>query len=304
VAAIEALIALLNTTPSSTVHETTVVLKKNVQRLKESVHNPLALSAGADLFIRYLVSSLKQQEGDPRTRLESFEARRERLLRSGRDFAARAIQARETIASFGATLCADGRTIVTHGASRAVAAILARAAAPPSRRDHRHADAVVRFRVIYVSDELRPRENEHFVAELRARGIPVACITMAAAGHALSIQPRPDAVLVGAEVVTQDNGIISRIGTNVLATLAKQNNVPFYVAAETHKFVRKFVTDNDGMAYGEMGIKQTVVEFQTGGTSTSKTQSEDAVDHTVWPNPRPPHAGVKLGVAWRADLRT
>lgn len=49
-----------------------------------------------------------------------------------------------------------------------------------------------------------------------------------------------DMVLVGAEGLVENGGIINRIGTYQLAIVAAAHKKPLYVAAESHKFARMF----------------------------------------------------------------
>lgn len=258
VAAIESLIALLNTVPSTTVYETLDTVKAHSDRLVASVENPVPLTGGTDLFLQYLVSSLKQQDGT------SFDAVRQHLLRNGRLFASRAIAARNGIAEAGWRFVREGKVVLTHGASRSVTGLLERAAARNGQG---------KFKVVYVRDEARVDESDRVVKELRGKGIPVAEIPEAAVAHVLGLLRQVHMVFVGAEAVTQNGGIISRLGTFQIAQLASRANIPFYVAAETHKFVRKFPLDQR-----DLGFKQQVLDFGTEGASK---QPKDAVDYTV-----------------------
>ncbi|KAK5991380.1 Translation initiation factor eIF-2B subunit alpha [Cladobotryum mycophilum] len=255
VAAIESLIILLNTVPSTTVFETLDTVKAYSDRLKASVENPVPLTAGTDLFLQYLVTSLKQQDG-------SFEAVRKHLLRNGRLFASRAIAARDGISEAGWRFVREGKCVLTHGASRTVTGILERAA--------KHLEG--KFKVIYVRDEARAEESNRVVKELRSKGIPVAEIPEAAIAHVMGLLRQVHMVFVGAEAVTQNGGIISRMGTFQIAQLASQAKIPFYVAAETHKFVRKFPLDQR-----DIGFKQEILDFQTEATSKLP---KDVVDYT------------------------
>lgn len=256
VAAIESLIVLLNTVPSTTVFETLDTVKFHSDRLKASVANPVPLTAGTDLFLQYLVSSLKQQDG-------SFDAVRQHLLRNGRLFARRAIAARNGVAEAGWRFVREGKCVLTHGASRSVTGLLERAT--------RNGEG--KFRVVYVRDESRAEESDAVVSGLRSHGIPVAEIPEAGVAHVMGLLRQVHMVFVGAEAVTQNGGIISRIGTFQIAQLAKKANIPFYVAAETHKFVRKFPLDQR-----DIGFKQEVLDFSVDGASK---QPVDAVDYTV-----------------------
>ncbi|XP_020618993.1 translation initiation factor eIF-2B subunit alpha-like [Orbicella faveolata] len=49
-----------------------------------------------------------------------------------------------------------------------------------------------------------------------------------------------DLVLVGAEGVVESGGIINKVGTYQMAVMTKAVNKPFYVVAESFKFVRLY----------------------------------------------------------------
>lgn len=46
---------------------------------------------------------------------------------------------------------------------------------------------------------------------------------------------RVDLVLVGAEGVVENGGIINKLGSYMVAIAAKEHAIPFYVAAESYK---------------------------------------------------------------------
>ena len=47
-------------------------------------------------------------------------------------------------------------------------------------------------------------------------------------------------VLMGAEAVVENGGIVNKLGTYQIAVCAKACNKPFYVAAESYKFARLY----------------------------------------------------------------
>jgi translation initiation factor eIF-2B subunit alpha len=47
-------------------------------------------------------------------------------------------------------------------------------------------------------------------------------------------------VLLGAEGVVENGGVINKLGTYQIALCAKALNKPFYVAAESYKFARLY----------------------------------------------------------------
>ncbi|EPS32600.1 Translation initiation factor eIF-2B subunit alpha [Penicillium oxalicum] len=255
IAAIEALVHVLTHCPSSTISETLDLLEKSTAHLKRSIPNPIGLSAGTDLFQRYLITTLQRPgqlgpAGD-------FKAIRTHLLSNGRLFIRRAKESRQKIAAFGRGFIRDGCTVLTNGGSRAVASLLQKAA------DEEGGPSAVRFRVIYVLSSISQNieepsgepEGMETVRALRAKGVPVATIPESAVAYALG---KTDMVIVGAEGVVENGGIVSRMGTYQIGLLAKAIGKPFYVVAESHKFVRLFP-----LGQYDLPIEQHVVDFKS-----------------------------------------
>ncbi|KAJ5488887.1 Translation initiation factor eIF-2B subunit alpha [Penicillium diatomitis] len=255
IAAIEALVHVLTHCPSSTISETLDLLEKSTAHLKRSIPNPIGLSAGTDLFQRYLITTLQRPgqlgpAGD-------FKAIRTHLLSNGRLFIRRAKESRQKIAAFGRGFIRDGCTVLTNGGSRAVASLLQKAA------DEEGGPSAVRFRVIYVLSSMSKNieepsgepEGMETVRALRAKGVPVATIPESAVAYALG---KTDMIIVGAEGVVENGGIVSRMGTYQIGLLAKAIGKPFYVVAESHKFVRLFP-----LGQYDLPIEQHVVDFKS-----------------------------------------
>jgi len=68
--------------------------------------------------------------------------------------------------------------------------------------------------------------------ELMQEGIPVTLITDSMAGYFMQ-QKKIDCVIVGADRIVANGDVANKIGTYTLAVLAKENKIPFYVAAPT-----------------------------------------------------------------------
>ncbi|KAI1412183.1 putative translation initiation factor eIF-2B alpha subunit [Hypoxylon sp. FL1857] len=274
VAAIEALIEALSQSSAKTVFETMDLIKTQSAKLRHAVRNPVALTHGTDLFQQYLVMTLKQPgpDGKETSSHENFEVVRQHLMRNGRLFAQRAKQAREQIASVAREYVRDGYTILTHGGSRVVGTLLGRAA------ESVMGDARRRFKVIHVVNDARRAESLKVVAALRARGVQVATISESAAAYSMG---KVNMVLVGAEAVTANGGIISRMGTYQLALLANARKKDFFVAAEQHKFGKTFPLDQF-----DLGFDQDILDFHASKGEEGEEEKpatepvEEPVDYT------------------------
>ncbi|KAK4165275.1 translation initiation factor eIF-2B subunit alpha [Cladorrhinum sp. PSN259] len=279
VAAIESLIELMGATPYNTAMELVERVKAEKAKLIACAPNPLPILAGADLFEQYLLKSLRgQAEGTSDSNKPlSFDETRQHLLDNRQLFAQRAKAARDNIAVWGTRYVSDGKVVLTIGGSRTVTKILLRAAQDRSKH----------FKVIYVLDGKSRSENA--VSELRAAGLEVETISVAKVAFVLGAQKKINLVLVGSEAITQNGGIVSGMGTAQLAALTKSINggmKRFYVAAETHKIVRKTPIAYPTLQH--LGIKQKDIgQFEQLGVDVSKDQDagllldeHDEVDYT------------------------
>lgn len=85
-----------------------------------------------------------------------------------------------------------------------------------------------------LANETRPfmQGSRLTVWELQQDDIPVTLLTDNMAGHMMQ-QGRVHAVVVGADRIASNGDVANKIGTYSVAVLAKENGIPFYVAAPT-----------------------------------------------------------------------
>ena len=92
-------------------------------------------------------------------------------------------------------------------------------------------------RVDVIADETRPwLQGLRLTAfELMEDGIPVTVIADNAAGS-LMCRKKIDMVITGADRIASNGDVANKIGTYQVAVLAKENKIPFYVAAPLSTF--------------------------------------------------------------------
>jgi methylthioribose-1-phosphate isomerase len=153
---------------------------------------------------------------------------KQRLITEARAIHEEDLAANRAIGRFGAELIPDGATVLTHCNAGALA----------TGGDYGTALGVVRGardagkRVAVIADETRPfLQGARLTAwELAKDGIPVTLITDSMAGHVMK-QGKVSAVVVGADRIAANGDTANKIGTYMVAVLAKEHNIPFYVAA-------------------------------------------------------------------------
>jgi S-methyl-5-thioribose-1-phosphate isomerase len=138
------------------------------------------------------------------------------------------------IGEHGAKLIKNGDRILTHCNAGALATVDFGTALAPMRVAHRQGKDLF----VYV-DETRPRlQGAKLTAwELNNEGIDHAIIPDNAAGHYM--KDSVDLAIVGADRIVRNGDFANKIGTYSKAVLAKENNVPFYVAAPVSTFDMK-----------------------------------------------------------------
>lgn len=137
------------------------------------------------------------------------------------------IEINKSMGRHGAPLIPDGKTVLTHCNAGALATAgygtalgVIRAAVEAGKK------------IDVFADETRPflQGSRLTVWELQQDNIDVTLITDNMAGHFLR-SGRIGCVVVGADRIAANGDVANKIGTYSVAVLAKENNVPFYVAA-------------------------------------------------------------------------
>ena len=162
-----------------------------------------------------------------RTRQHGLRAIRTALLEEAKAIEREDAETNRAIGRHGQVLLRDGWTILTHcnagglaTAEYGTALGVIRAAVAEGKR------------VRVFADETRPflQGARLTVWELDKDGVPVVLITDSMAGWFLR-RGDVDAVIVGADRIARNGDTANKIGTYSLGVLAKENGVPFYVAA-------------------------------------------------------------------------
>jgi len=138
----------------------------------------------------------------------------------------------EAIGRHGEPLVPDGKTVLTHCNAGALATAgygtalgVIRAAVSAGKK------------IDVFADETRPfLQGARLTAwELQQDGIATTVITDNMAGHFLH-SGRIGCVVVGADRIAANGDVANKIGTYSVAVLAKENGIPFYVAAPVSTF--------------------------------------------------------------------
>lgn len=153
---------------------------------------------------------------------------KERLVEEALSIFHEDIEANRALGRFGGELLKDGDTVLTHCNAGALA----------TAGDYGTALGVVRGaiaagkRIAVIADETRPfLQGLRLTAwELQQDNIPVTVITDNMAGHVMK-SGQINAVVVGADRIAGNGDAANKIGTYMVAVLAREHNIPFYVAA-------------------------------------------------------------------------
>ncbi|MEM2899161.1 MAG: S-methyl-5-thioribose-1-phosphate isomerase [Thermoplasmata archaeon] len=127
----------------------------------------------------------------------------------------------------GEKLIKDGYRILTHCNAGALATVDYGTALAPIRMAHENKKKIF----VYV-DETRPRlQGARLTSwELLNEGIEHAIISDNAAGYFMK-KGEIDLAIVGADRIASNGDVANKIGTYEKAVLARENGIPFYVAA-------------------------------------------------------------------------
>ena len=163
------------------------------------------------------------------------------LLNEAHKILADDIEINRTMGSFGADLLPDKANILTHCNAGALATA-----------GHGTALGVIRSAVeigkniSVIADETRPfLQGARLTAwEMVQEGIPVTLISDNMSGHMMS-HGEIDAIVVGTDRVAGNGDVANKIGTYMVAVLARRHDIPFYVACPLSTIDRSILSGAD-----------------------------------------------------------
>ena len=165
--------------------------------------------------VSYVISRLK------RTPISSVDEGKELVLKVGSEFIDYSLKAVKIIGELGAKRIENGDVILTHCHSTAAVSVIVTA--------HKQG----KVNKVYVK-ETRPKYQGLITAkELAKEGIEVIYIPDSAVRY---VMKDVDKVVIGADTVAANGAVVNKIGTSVVALVAKEARVRVYVATETYKF--------------------------------------------------------------------
>lgn len=218
-AAMKALIIFIQQSKAATIMELRKDLTSVVKSLVAAAPKSLQISAGLEMFTRFITRTASEFVS------VDFDECRNMLVDRGKQYVDKAERSKEKIVSLGDRFIRDGATVLTNSFSKVVTKLLLDVAKKNKR-----------IRVLVT--ESRPDCSGYKTASrLQEAGMMVSVVADSAVAYLIE---KVDLVLVGAEGVCEGGGIINKIGTFPMALIAKQFNKPFYVMAESFKFIRMY----------------------------------------------------------------
>ena len=165
--------------------------------------------------VTYVISRLK------RANPSSIEEAKEFVVRTAEAFIRYSLNAVKIIGELGARRIEYGDVIMTHCHSTAAVSVIV--TAHKQGKVHR----------VYVK-ETRPKLQGLITAKALAdAGLDVILIPDSAVRYYMK---KVNKVVVGADTVAANGAVVNKIGTSMVALVAKEARVRVYVAAETYKF--------------------------------------------------------------------
>lgn len=223
IATLKTLMKVLEEDESTTV----VGLRENVRRAIDclrQIESCVQVESVSEIFLRFITLYV--------SRYDSFEALKKALSTRSKLFLQNGVtSAKERAATLASRFIAKNTKILMHSRSMTVLACLKNA-----NKDNKNI-------FVYVT-ESRPDSSGRQMCDLLTKaGIGNQLVMDASIGIYLE---KVDMVMVGAEGVCSSGGILNKVGTYPLAICAQAINKPFYVVAESYKFIRMYpLNQND-----------------------------------------------------------
>jgi|TARA_B100001971_G_scaffold214153_1_gene250140 translation initiation factor eIF-2B subunit alpha/methylthioribose-1-phosphate isomerase len=198
--------------------------KKDIEKAAETIQKTRPTAQNLFTGINYVLNSIKN--------VSDLSEIKKIVVEKANKFADYDAEACKKIGEYGNSLIKDNFKIETHCNAGWLAFVDWGSALSPIYYAHRAGKNIFVF-----ADETRPRNQGSMLTawELAQENIPHAIIADNAAGYFMK-KGEIDMVIVGADRIAANGDVANKIGTYEKAVLAKENNIPFYVAAPTTTF--------------------------------------------------------------------
>uniref|UniRef100_A0A0R3RJQ8 Translation initiation factor eIF2B subunit alpha n=1 Tax=Elaeophora elaphi TaxID=1147741 RepID=A0A0R3RJQ8_9BILA len=224
-AAIETLMRCIEISKAKTVNELTDELRNAVAAMSTTDHSIPSIRSASELFLRFISLAT------PEENVQEFSILMHKYKERGNIFLERVEMSKTLIAYFAGPFIRNNMRILTHSYSKVVLEVLLNAG---RRGVNAH---------VFVTESCPDKSGKIMIKALEDAGIQCTLILDAGVGY---IMETIDLVMVGAEGVMETGGIINKIGTHPLAVCAKAMHKPFFVMAESIKFVKEYpLSQND-----------------------------------------------------------
>merc|ERR1711939_265935 len=224
-ASMKALASVIEHSGATTFSELFSVLREASETLANESYDPISLSCGASLLLRYITL----QRPSPS---QSFADFKSELVGEINRFMINAESCRGMIAERTSDFIDDGATILVHGHSRVVTQALLHAAHAQNKRLR-----------VYTTESRPFGLGVKTHAVLTSAQPPVECEVVLDSAVAY-IMAKVDMCLVGAEAICESGGLINFIGGLQVAIAARAFGKPVYALAESFKMTRLFPLSN------------------------------------------------------------
>ena len=198
--------------------------KEHIEKASQILKSTRPTANDLSFAINFVEEKMLMNSGINNSKMRAFEAANE--------YSDWSIEVCRAIGEHGNKLIRNNQNILTHCNAGALACVDFGTALSPIRIANYHKKNIF----VYV-DETRPRnQGANLTAwELANEKIPHSIIADNAAGFFMKNKDI-DMVIVGADRIAMNGDVANKIGTYEKSVLAKENNVPFYVAAPLSTF--------------------------------------------------------------------
>jgi len=233
---VQALSRVISTSKALTIMGLTSDIKKAVNLLLQA-KTSIAVNSTCDLFKRYVSRTWLD--------LQDFDLLKTTIEKRSEKFKSNMLLSRQKISKLAVTFIRDGMKILTHGNSKVVIAILVEAAVVQGKRFS-----------VYATESRPYGKISSTVTSLLEKDVPVTIIADSTVAY---IMNSVDLVLVGAEAVVENGGILNSIGTYQISIVAKALGKPFYVACQSYKFTRIYPLNQTEIPNNDSNEKESTI---------------------------------------------
>lgn len=227
----------------TTIHGSCTMIDENISYFIQKIKTHKQMTFQSILTLKSVTEMYRFIAKRTLSKIKEPEKRQEQLIKLGNELIVRFSNCKNNILKFSENIIKDEDTILVVGDSPLLEFVL---------EETLKKNINLKIKILEFGPEMNGRK---MYTRLKKKGILTEFIPTSMLGIKI---PNVDYVVTGAELISENGGLVNTCGTYTVSIIAKAHKIPFYVFSESFKFFRVYPNSISDIPFVEQGTLITI----------------------------------------------